>query len=442
MKKHLFAITCVALALNACGPVYVVRQDPPPAPAPAPSEEVSYQSFYDQLAPYGQWIDYPGYGNVWQPNVGPDFKPYATNGYWVYSDAGWVWASNYNWGWATFHYGRWFYEDGYGWMWIPGNEWAPAWVSWRRSPDYYGWAPLGPNVSISVSIGGGYNPPPHYWNFVPQQYVTSPNINNYYVEEQKNVTIINSTTVINNTTVVNNNSTSNNIRNTNVTNNNTTNNVTYNNTTNNRVTSNYAGGPDPREVERLTGAPLKPVVIRTSNTPGPATGNGNGQLAIYRPRVNAAPASSSNTNGVQPKPAPARVIPFSQARPVNTASYSAGTVNQPGTLNNRPQPNPPVNQAPATQAQVAQAPIAPAPAYRAPVAQAPVAQTVKPPVNQPTSFNPNAPHPGQRGNLTHVDSLRMRTNGPVKPLVKPKPPVHPGDDKTNDDDKKKDKKDE
>src|SRR5690349_14344661 len=159
MKKHLYflATADLALALNACGPTYVVQQPAPPAPAPVPpppepqpeyQPEASYQSFYDDLSPYGQWIDDPRYGYVWLPNAGPDFKPYATNGHWVYTDEGWTWASNYSWGWAPFHYGRWFFQDGYGWMWIPGNEYAPAWVTWRNSDDYYGWAPMGPGVNF------------------------------------------------------------------------------------------------------------------------------------------------------------------------------------------------------------------------------------------------------------------------------------------------------
>jgi len=63
------------------------------------------QVFYDELSRYGRWVDYPDYGYVWVPNVGDDFRPYATNGNWVYSDYGWTWASDYDWGWATFHYG-------------------------------------------------------------------------------------------------------------------------------------------------------------------------------------------------------------------------------------------------------------------------------------------------------------------------------------------------
>ncbi|HET6724229.1 MAG TPA: hypothetical protein VFH07_15825, partial [Chitinophagaceae bacterium] len=32
------------------------------------SVNVSFQTFYDDLSPYGQWIDYPQYGYVWSPD--------------------------------------------------------------------------------------------------------------------------------------------------------------------------------------------------------------------------------------------------------------------------------------------------------------------------------------------------------------------------------------
>lgn len=32
-----------------------------------------------------------------------------------------------------------------GWVWVPGVEWAPAWVSWRVGGGYIGWAPLPPH---------------------------------------------------------------------------------------------------------------------------------------------------------------------------------------------------------------------------------------------------------------------------------------------------------
>src|ERR1700694_2271192 len=107
MKSFLIIFVFFGIGLVSCGPTYVTvhdspppRQEPPQPQEPQPAEvEVSYQTFYDDLSPYGQWIDYPGYGYVWMPNVGYGFKPYATNGHWVYSEAGWVWASDYNWGW-------------------------------------------------------------------------------------------------------------------------------------------------------------------------------------------------------------------------------------------------------------------------------------------------------------------------------------------------------
>src|SRR6201996_1582262 len=283
MNKHLFLLAVVAMGLNACGPVYVVQQTPPPpapaSPPPANPDDVSYQTFYDQLSPYGQWIEDPDYGYVWMPDVTPDFKPYATNGHWVYTDEGWAWDSDYAWGWAALHYGRWFFRDGYGWMWVPGNDWAPAWVSWRNSDDYYGWAPMEPGISVSLAYSSGYNPPPHYWNFVPHAYVASPHLNNYYVRESNNVTIINRTTVINNTTVINH----------------------YGN-------NRYGAGPDPNEVGRFSGAPLRPVQVRETRSPGRQPNAGG--FAVYRPRVNSAPQGGDNRNGGRPNYAPRQYQPI------------------------------------------------------------------------------------------------------------------------------------
>src|SRR6266536_3536189 len=78
---------------------------------------ISYQTFYDELSPYGQWIDYPEYGYVWCPDQGPDFRPYSTMGHWEWSDEyEWLWVSDYDWGWAACHYGRWQYDRYYGWL--------------------------------------------------------------------------------------------------------------------------------------------------------------------------------------------------------------------------------------------------------------------------------------------------------------------------------------
>jgi len=286
MKKLLPLIIFISIVSEGCHTTYVSSNQPPPPPPPAVEAGISYQTFYDELSPYGHWINYPTFGYVWMPSLGPDFRPYATNGHWVYSDIGWTWSSGYNWGWAPFHYGRWFYDQGYSsWMWVPGYEWAPAWVSWRRNTEYYGWAPLDPGYNTSV-VGNMYSPPAHYWNFVPQRYVSSPQVNNYYVNKEKNVTIVNNTTVINNTnTVVVNNTT-----------NNTTNN-TYNIKGNgNNVFIN--NGPSKNEVETVTHNTIQPVHIVNSSKPTPETVNGN-SIGMYRPPVR---KFGANNNSTTPTP--------------------------------------------------------------------------------------------------------------------------------------------
>jgi hypothetical protein len=72
---------------------------------------VSLQVFYNELSPYGQWLNDPDYGYVWVPAVGAEFHPYYTNGYWVMTVYGQMWVSDYPWGWGPFHYGRWTWSD-------------------------------------------------------------------------------------------------------------------------------------------------------------------------------------------------------------------------------------------------------------------------------------------------------------------------------------------
>ncbi|MCE2694183.1 MAG: hypothetical protein LW645_07940 [Verrucomicrobiaceae bacterium] len=51
-----------------------------------------------------------------------------------------------------YHYGRWANVERHGWIWVPGTEWGPGWVSWRHSPRYVGWAPLPPEALFLRAI--------------------------------------------------------------------------------------------------------------------------------------------------------------------------------------------------------------------------------------------------------------------------------------------------
>jgi hypothetical protein len=108
--------------------------------------------FYAPLAPAGAWIEVDSYGRCWRPaGVAVDWRPYGC-GHWVWTDCGWYWASDEPWAWACYHYGWWVYDPLYMWVWVPGIEWGPAWVSWRVGAGYIGWAPLPPR-GVKLAVG-------------------------------------------------------------------------------------------------------------------------------------------------------------------------------------------------------------------------------------------------------------------------------------------------
>ena len=115
-------------------------------PVSVSTNDYDYSVFYNRLSSHGRWFESPQYGYLWQPSIARstgDWRPY-THGSWVYSDLGWTWVSTEPFGWATYHYGRWVLLRNVGWCWVPGNEWAPAWVCWKSGGNYVGWAPLPP----------------------------------------------------------------------------------------------------------------------------------------------------------------------------------------------------------------------------------------------------------------------------------------------------------
>ncbi len=141
--------------------------------------------FYTSLSPYGTWIEI-GFGTpVWRPTLMKrNWSPYH-QGQWIYTNYGWYWDSYEPFGHVVYHYGRWYFDDYYGWIWIPDNEWAPAWVDWRYDDDYIGWAPLSPYALFSINIGihytHDYYVPYNHWNYVQYNHFCDNNVYNYYV---------------------------------------------------------------------------------------------------------------------------------------------------------------------------------------------------------------------------------------------------------------------
>ncbi len=226
--------------------------------------EINVGVFYDDLSPYGDWVEMPDYGWSWAPRVEANWRPY-TRGQWVMTDDGWYWDSDEQFGWAAYHYGRWIDDPYYGWVWVPGTEWAPAWVSWRHGDGYTGWAPLPPRATwqsrIGLSIGGlqidAFLGARDYV-FVQNREFVDRGVYQRILPSTQNVTIIN-----------------------------VTNNVTNYGVVNQRVVDR---GIPVADIERAVGRPVaraRTVDVARANAPRSARA---GEVAVFRPEVTAAPA--------------------------------------------------------------------------------------------------------------------------------------------------------
>jgi hypothetical protein len=154
----------------------------PPPSEPPPGSDINLAYFQAQLSPYGTWVDIPGYGPCWAPSAAttvPDWRPYFNEGHWMYTDDGWTWQSEYPWGQYVFHYGRWMRDPRFNWVWVPGYNWGPGWVSWRHADaeGYCGWAPLPPGARFVAGVGLMWNGAPAVdvdFGLAPDMYVFIP----------------------------------------------------------------------------------------------------------------------------------------------------------------------------------------------------------------------------------------------------------------------------
>ncbi|HMG15343.1 MAG TPA: DUF6600 domain-containing protein [Saprospiraceae bacterium] len=273
---------------------------------------VSFQVFYDELSPYGTWVQNPDYGYVWVPNAGPDFIPYSSQGYWTLTEYGWTWVSYYPWGWAPFHYGRWYDDPFYGPMWVPDNEWGPGWVTWRRSANYYGWAPIGPGVELGVAYSNGYNVPYNHWTYIKDRDFGRRNSYKYYVNASRKEYIYRHTQVV------------------------------YNERFDKAHNTRYNSGPDRKDVEKHWGRPVKQVTVKEMDKPGQRFSKN--QVQLYRPQV-----QKEKLGGAAP--APAKVTSLKDVKPpsqrttqsINTRANQAAPKTKLSTNTSKPVLNNNVN---------------------------------------------------------------------------------------------------
>src|SRR3954470_5374576 len=131
--------------------------------------------------------------------------------------------------------------------------------SWRTGGDYYGWAPLGPDINIGIGLSFGTAIPAKDWVFVPSHYITSPVVYRYYVPGTRNVTIIKNTTIINN------------VHETNVFNQKTV----------------IVGGPRREDVERVAHTKVQVMHVNDASKPSrEVVDRSKNTINVYRPVVN------------------------------------------------------------------------------------------------------------------------------------------------------------
>lgn len=338
----------------------------PPAPAQTQSP-VTFDTFFQELSPYGDWMNVDGYGMSWRPRVDSGWRPY-TDGRWAQTDAGWTWMSNEPWGWITYHYGRWTTLDDGGWIWVPGYEWAPAWVSWRTNDDYVGWAPLPPEAvwepstgftaSVDVSYGIGVQ----VYTFCPVQYLGWPALRPVLMPVGQNPTILPHTA-----------------------------NVTAVSVRNNAI---YCSGPDYAVINRRGQYAVPQYQLQRSQVAGEWPGTAEqqtllkqGVLAVRSPKVypifSATSQRSVTTQAPHPRAKPDR-------RPANPASTGTQAAAQPTPTKTQPsQPAPAAQAGPIYDVTVGQEP-GQAPGYT-------VSGVQVTPQQNPSNVPPQQPQNDYRG---------------------------------------------
>ncbi|MGA3178804.1 MAG: DUF6600 domain-containing protein [Verrucomicrobiota bacterium] len=285
-------------------------QPPPPAAMvdPEPLENPQDSYFYNDLAPYGSWVQVIDFGWCWQPmvsSVDASWLPYRDRGHWVSTDEGWYWASDYSWGWATFHYGRWSHDRAFGWVWSPGSVWAPAWVAWRDSDNCSGWAPLPPNALFQPGIGlfagdgmagvdASFGLGASAFTFVTYDHFLSPRVSGFAATAPQAAVLYKKSTPVNNYSVQG------------------------------RKVINSGVSPD--RIAAATKTPVRTVALQEALSPETSGGRVRGAvpaLAVFRPDLSASAARSSAG-----APAPRVLINKTSRQEADNSGQAAAPVSQ------------------------------------------------------------------------------------------------------------------
>lgn len=296
MNKTWLAILLGLTVLGGCAQYTQVYEDggsdyPATTSSPVDAYEDSTAAvdfFYERLEPYGDWTQVEDYGWAWRPrHLSRDWRPY-TDGRWLWTEDGWSWVSDWEdeWGWATFHYGRWYDSPRWGWVWVPGLVWAPAWVEWRYGGGWVGWAPLPPlrhrhSVYLTPQVvERDIIIAPGHFCFVEDRYFVEPGVHRHIVTGHQNHSLIRIT-------------------------NNVTNYVYVNNRAVNRSF-------DARPIEKRLGRPVPRVRLVDQDAIHPQGQRDRDrdwdrrELPVYRPRVTTSPARTQAWREARPsKPMPA-----------------------------------------------------------------------------------------------------------------------------------------
>ncbi|MGB8959680.1 MAG: DUF6600 domain-containing protein [Candidatus Aminicenantales bacterium] len=302
MKRFLLMLSLVSVVVLAGAPS-LRAADPGSGPGNAPpgapqafgaTLDIGY--CYDYLAPFGSWISLDPYGYVWCPrHMGYGWRPYS-DGDWIWTDYGWTWMSDLDWGWMPFHYGRWGWDDDCGWFWAPGTVWGPAWVTWRWSDLYFGWAPIPPGFDFRRGIdfdAMALGIPLNFWVFVGGSHFLDRDMHRYVLPYERNATIVRNTEIRNNFDF-----------------------------RGDRMVNN---GIDPETIRRVTGHSVLRYSLADSDRPGAPQVSGR-EARLYRPSISEAPSARPkeflNRDQARRELAPARIFePRPQER--GTAPESA-----------------------------------------------------------------------------------------------------------------------